>query len=257
MSLPPEPGVPAVPDATGTGAVDGDRPAARPVPEATVSRLAVYLRVLGDLCESGVETVSSEELAGASGVNSAKLRKDLSYLGSYGVRGVGYDVASLQERLEGELGMDHRQSVALVGVGNLGHALAGYAGFSGRGFPVSALFDVDPDLVGAEIGGITVRHVSDIPAVCAELGVTIGMLATPGPAAQQACDLLVRAGVQSILNFAPVLLQVPDDVEVRKVDLSVELQVLAFHVARRHGGAQAPVDHRDRSETNGSVVSPR
>ncbi|MEU6700402.1 redox-sensing transcriptional repressor Rex [Pseudonocardia sp. NPDC046786] len=257
MSLPPDPGVPSVPE------TDGERPV-RPVPEATVSRLAVYLRVLGELREQGVETVSSEELAGASGVNSAKLRKDLSYLGSYGVRGVGYDVASLQGRLQGELGMDHRQSVALVGVGNLGHALAGYAGFAGRGFPVSALFDVEPDLVGIDINGIRVRHVREIPDVCAAHGVTIGMIATPGPAAQNVCDLLVGGGVQSILNFAPVLLQVPDDVEVRKVDLSVELQVLAFHVARRHiaGDVTVPGDPPDGAvgatgETNGSVVSPR
>lgn len=242
MTLPPESGV-AAPDG------NGERPA-RPVPEATVSRLAVYLRVLGELRDAGVETVSSEELAGASGVNSAKLRKDLSYLGSYGVRGVGYDVASLQGRLQGELGMDQRQSVALVGVGNLGHALAGYSGFAGRGFPVSTLFDVDDDLVGSEINGIRVRHAREIPEVCAGGGVTIGMIATPGPAVQKVCDLLVAAGVQSILNFAPVLLTVPDDVEVRKVDLSVELQVLAFHVARRHTGAAAVTD-----KTNESVVS--
>ncbi|ANY07267.1 redox-sensing transcriptional repressor Rex [Pseudonocardia sp. HH130630-07] len=244
MSLPPETG-------------DAERPV-RPVPEATVSRLAVYLRVLGELRESGVETVSSEELAGVSGVNSAKLRKDLSYLGSYGVRGVGYDVASLQSRLQGELGMDHRQSVALVGVGNLGHALAGYAGFAGRGFPVSALFDVSDAVVGTEINGIPVRHLSEVPEVCAAGGVTIGMVATPAPVAQAACDLLVQGGVQSILNFAPVLLQVPGDVEVRKVDLSVELQVLAFHVARRQpaaAGATPPAPGRDHSETNGSVVS--
>lgn len=258
MSLPPATGGPgAGPEPGPDSSSDGDRPA-RPVPEATVSRLAVYLRVLGELRESGVETVSSEELAGASGVNSAKLRKDLSYLGSYGVRGVGYDVASLQQRLQGELGMDHRQSVALVGVGNLGLALAGYAGFAGRGFPVSALFDVDDELVGVDINGIRVRHVRDIPEACAAGGVTIGMVATPGPAAQAVCDLLVQGGVQSILNFAPVLLQVPDDVEVRKVDLSVELQVLAFHVARRQGAggsAVVPAEGREPSETNESVVS--
>ncbi|MEV1292448.1 redox-sensing transcriptional repressor Rex [Pseudonocardia sp. NPDC049635] len=254
--MPPDTGAPSA-------EADGERPV-RPVPEATVSRLAVYLRVLGELREQGVETVSSEELAGASGVNSAKLRKDLSYLGSYGVRGVGYDVASLQGRLQGELGMDHRQSVALVGVGNLGQALAGYAGFAGRGFPVGALFDVEPGLVGIDINGIRVRHVREIPEVCAAHGVTIGMIATPGPAAQNVCDLLVEGGVQSILNFAPVLLQVPDDVEVRKVDLSVELQVLAFHVARRRlaGDVTVPADTPDgaagtQGETNGSVVSPR
>ena len=206
----------------------------RPIPEATVARLAVYLRMLGELAEQGAETVSSDELAAATGVNSAKLRKDLSYVGSHGIRGVGYEVRPLLKHLENTLGLTHRQAVALVGIGNLGHALAGYGGFGGRGFPVTALFDVDPDLVGIKINGIVVEHARDIIAVCRDRGVTIGMVATPGPAAQGACDLLVRAGVTCILNFAPVVLQVPEQVEVRKVDLSVELQILSFHVARRH-----------------------
>lgn len=209
--------------------------AARPrsIPEASVARLAVYLRMLGELAEQGADTVSSDELAAASGVNPAKLRKDLSYIGSYGIRGVGYEIAALLHQLERALGLNHRQAVALVGVGNLGHALAGYGGFGGRGFPVTALFDVDPDLVGIHINGIIVEHVRSIPQICTERGITIGMIATPGPAAQTVCDLLVEAGVRSILNFAPVVLQVPERVEVRKVDLAVELQILAFHVARR------------------------
>jgi redox-sensing transcriptional repressor len=244
--------------ATGTaGVVDAADAAgarvARPIPDATVSRLAVYLRLLGQFGEQGAETVSSEELATASGVNSAKLRKDLSYLGSYGTRGVGYEVRALQQQLERVLGLDHRQSVALVGVGNLGHALAGYAGFGGRGFPIDALFDVDPDLVGIKINGIVVEHVRDIETVCRARGVTIGMVATPAPVAQDVCDLLVRGGVESILNFAPVVLQVPHEVEVRKVDLAVELQVLAFHVARRHGAAAAM--RGTNGSVNGSVVS--
>jgi redox-sensing transcriptional repressor len=216
------------------------------VPAATVARLAVYLRMLGELAERGTETVSSEELAAVSGVNSAKLRKDLSYVGSHGIRGVGYEVRPLLHHLEATLGLTHRQAVALVGIGNLGHALAGYGGFGGRGFPVTALFDVDPDLVGIKINGIVVEHVRDIPEICAGRHVTIGMIATPAPAAQGVCDLLVRAGVTCILNFAPVVLQVPDQVEVRKVDLAVELQILAFHVARRHLAAldvAAPEEH--------------
>ncbi len=212
----------------------------RTIPEATVARLAVYLRMLGELAEQGHSTVSSDELAAATGVNPAKLRKDLSFIGSYGTRGVGYEVAALLAQLERVLGLDHRQSVAIVGVGNLGHALAGYGGFGGRGFPVTALFDVDPDLVGIHINGILVDHVRDVPRVCAERGVTIGVLATPAQGAQAACDLLVQAGVASILNFAPVLLSVPPHVELREVDLAVELQVLSFHVARRHVGAHPP-----------------
>ena len=162
---------------TGTGRVR-----TRTVPQATVARLAVYLRMLGELVERGTETVSSDELAAVCGVNSAKLRKDLSYVGSHGIRGVGYEVGPLLRHLESALGLTHRQSVALVGIGNLGHALAGYGGFGGRGFPVTALFDVDPDLVGIKINGIVVDHVRDIPQTCRERDVTIGMIATPGPA---------------------------------------------------------------------------
>jgi redox-sensing transcriptional repressor len=209
----------------------------RSIPEASVARLAVYLRKLGELAEEGADTVSSDELAAATGVNPAKLRKDLSYIGSYGIRGVGYEVAALVHQLERTLGLNHRQAVALVGIGNLGHALAGYGGFGGRGFPVTALFDVDPDLVGIHINGILVEHVRAIPEVCADRDVTIGMIATPAQGAQSVCDLFVTAGVRCILNFAPVVLQVPDEVEVRKVDLAVELQILAFHVARKHVAA--------------------
>jgi len=213
--------------------VPAARERARAIPEATVARLAVYLRVLVSRAEQGVATLSSEELASAAGVNSAKLRKDLSYLGSYGTRGVGYDVDILIGQIERTLGLTRKHSVAVIGVGNLGHALAGYGGFASRGFPVTALFDVDDDLIGIKIAGIQVHHVDRIPEVCADLDVTIGVIATPGGAAQDVCDRLVKAGVRCILNFAPVVLQVPDHVEVRKVDLAVELQILSFHVSRR------------------------
>jgi redox-sensing transcriptional repressor len=226
----------------------------RSIPEASVARLAVYLRKLGELAEEGSETVSSEELARATGVNPAKLRKDLSYIGSYGIRGVGYEVAALVHQLERTLGLNHRQAVALVGIGNLGHALAGYSGFGGRGFPVTALFDVDPDLVGIHINGIVVEHVRSIPEVCAERGVTIGMIATPAQAAQSVCDLFVAAGVRCILNFAPVVLQVPDEIEVRKVDLAVELQILAFHVARKNLAA-AEQAAAEQAAVNGRPVN--
>lgn len=228
--------------------------ATRAVPEATVARLAVYLRVLGDLVEQGMTTVSSEELAAAAGVNSAKLRKDLSYIGSSGTRGVGYEVARLVEQVECTLGLTRPHSVAVVGVGNLGHALVGYGGFASRGFPVTALFDVDPDLVGIPIAGIAVEHVEAIPRVCAEREATIGVIATPGPAAQGVCDALVAAGVRAILNFAPVVLVVPDDVEVRKVDLAVEMQVLSFHVARRRGSDHAGEQAGKGQRRNGMVA---
>jgi redox-sensing transcriptional repressor len=216
---------------------NGDEPAvrdrARAIPEAAVARLAVYLRVLSGMTEQGVGTVSSEELSAASGVNSAKLRKDLSYVGSYGTRGVGYEVTVLIEEIERILGLTRKHAVAVVGIGNLGHALANYGGFPGRGFPVVALFDVDDDLMGVPVGGIPVDHIEDIARVCGEREISIGVIATPPPAAQSVCDRLVSAGVRCILNFAPVVLQVPDDVEVRKVDLAVEMQILSFHVARR------------------------
>ncbi|MEU0462377.1 redox-sensing transcriptional repressor Rex [Amycolatopsis sp. NPDC006131] len=205
----------------------------RAIPEAAVARLAVYLRVLSAMSEQGATTVASEELATAAGVNSAKLRKDLSYLGSYGTRGVGYEVAVLVAQLERILGLTRQHKVAVVGIGNLGHALANYGGFPGRGFPVEALFDIDPDLIGVPVGGIPVSHLNDIPEVCSERGISIGVIATPPPAAQTVADRLVQGGVQCILNFAPVVLQVPDHVEVRKVDLAVELQILSFHVAQR------------------------
>ena len=205
----------------------------RAVPEATVARLPVYLRTLTALVERGVATVSSEELAVEAGVNSAKLRKDLSHLGSYGTRGVGYDCQYLVYQISRELGLAEDWRVAIVGIGNLGHALANYGGFASRGVSVVALLDNDPDVVGENVAGLTVVPVTDLEQVVSERGVSIGVIATPGPAAQDVCDRLVRGGVTSILNFAPTVLQVPDDVIVRRVDLSTELQILAFHEQRR------------------------
>ena len=219
-----------------------------------MARLAVYLRALSGLEDQGVTTVSSEELAVAAGVNSAKLRKDLSYIGSYGTRGVGYEVTVLIGQIERTLGLTRKHSVAVVGIGNLGHALANYGGFPSRGFPVSALFDLDPDLVGVPVGGIPVNHIDDIVGVCHERGVTIGVIATPAKGAQEICDRLVEGGVACILNFAPVVLQVPEEVEVRKVDLAVEMQILSFHVARRSQGV-AGVDADGSGSQAGSSAA--
>ena len=213
-------------------------PAARPtvgrhVPDATVVRLPLYLRALHALAGEDRHTISSQELATAAGVGSAKLRKDLSHLGSYGTRGVGYDVDHLVAQISAELGLTSRRAVVLVGVGNLGRALAGYAGFASRGLAVAALLDVDPATVGQEVGGMRVRHLDELPVVVAASGASIGVVATPVDSAQQACDRLVAAGVRSILNFAPVVLDVPPEVDVRKVDLAQELQILAFHDHRK------------------------
>ena len=198
-----------------------------------MARLPLYLRALGSLAEDGVSTVSSEELATAAGVNSAKLRKDLSYLGSYGTRGVGYDVDYLVFQVSRELGLTQDWPVVIVGLGHLGHALANYGGFASRGFAIRALVDADPAIVGTEIAGLPVMPLDRLEAVVGDLGVAIGVIATPAPVAQEVCDRLVAAGVSSILNFAPSVLSVPDHVEVRKVDMSIELQILAFHEQRK------------------------
>jgi redox-sensing transcriptional repressor len=211
--------------------------ARRAVPEATVARLATYLRVLGVLGERSISTVSSEELATAAGVNSAKLRKDLSFLGSYGIRGVGYDVTTLTEEIARTLGLTVHRSVALIGVGNLGQALAGYAGFATRGFRIAVLVDADPARIGTTIRGLVVQDIRDIDRLVAEQQIAIAVLATPASVAQDVCDKVVAAGVTSILNFAPVVLSVPPHVDLRKVDLAAELQILSFHENRKSAAA--------------------
>lgn len=200
-----------------------------------MARLATYLRVLGVLGDRSVTTVSSEELATAAGVNSAKLRKDLSFLGSYGVRGVGYDVTTLTDEISRTLGLTTHRAVALIGVGNLGQALAGYAGFATRGFRIAALVDADPARVGTSIRGLRVQDIADIDRIVAESKIAIAVLSIPASAAQEVCDRVVAAGVTSILNFAPVVLSVPPHVDLRKVDLAAELQILSFHENRKNG----------------------
>ncbi|MDX6277454.1 MAG: redox-sensing transcriptional repressor, partial [Nocardioidaceae bacterium] len=213
-------------------------PAATPergIPDATVARLPVYLRALNALIEQGIGTCSSNDLAAQAGVNPAKLRKDLSHLGSYGTRGVGYDVEYLSYQIAREIGQTQDWDVVIVGVGNLGSALSAYQGFSTRGIRVAALVDTSPERIGTEISGITVSALEDLAAIVAEREIAIGIIATPGDAAQTVADALVAAGITSILNFAPALVQVPDGVDVRKVDLSIELQILAYHEQRKAG----------------------
>ena len=223
----------------------------RIVPEATVARLAVYLRVLAGLADGGRTHVSSGELATAAGVNPAGLRKDLSYLGPCGVRGVGYSVAGLRQRLTDALGAARSRPCVLVGAGRLGSALADYAGFASRGFEFVGLLDADPARVGAQVGGHTVRPVDDLEAVVAGNQASIGVITTPAEVAQSVCDRLVAAGVRSILNFAPVALSVPAGVDLRKVDLSVELQVLSFLEQQRDG------DHPSAAGTGRVVAGAR
>ncbi|MHB1928900.1 MAG: redox-sensing transcriptional repressor Rex [Acidimicrobiales bacterium] len=198
----------------------------RRLPEATVARLPVYLRVLAEAAE---ETISSDDLASGAGVNAAQVRKDLSHLGSYGTRGVGYDVAYLVRQISRQLGLSGDRRVAIVGVGNLGHALAGYGGFGERGFRVVAAFDVDTRTVGQRVGGVVVEAFERLAEVVAEKGVEIALLTTPATAAQAAADAVVAAGVNSILNFAPARVEAPPGVAVRQVDLGVELQILSYY----------------------------
>ncbi len=209
----------------------------RGIPEATVARLPVYLRALTALSDQGIATASSEDLATAAGVNSAKLRKDLSYLGSYGTRGVGYDVEYLRYQIAREIGVTQDWAVVIVGIGNLGHALANYSGFGTRGFRVVALLDADERLVGEQVGDLLVRDFAELDEIVRTENVAIGVITTPAGPAQDVCDRLVNAGVTSILNFAPVVLSVPDGVDIRKVDLSIELQILAYHEQRKSGEA--------------------
>ena len=213
----------------------------RQIPEATVARLPLYLRSLHESQHAGLTTISSERLAELAGVNAAKVRKDLSYLGSYGTRGVGYDVDYLLFQMSRELGLTQDWPVVIVGLGNLGQALSNYGGFGDRGFPVAALCDADPRVIGTEVHGIVVRSVEELPQLVAEHQIAIGIIATPASAAQDVADRLAAAGVPSILNFAPTVIAVAGDVTLRKVDLAVELQILSFYQQRKTGGPPATI----------------
>lgn len=203
----------------------------RGVPEATVGRLPGYLRALTTLSEQGRTSVSSDELADVLGIRSAQVRKDLSTLGSHGVRGVGYDVARLAGQITAELGLAVDHPVVIVGMGNLGRALAAYGQLPSRGFRVVALVDNDPAVIGSEIHGLVVGALADLDP--ARTPVAVGVITTPATAAQEVTDALVALGIRSILNLAPVVLRVPEGVDVRAVDLASELQVLAFHAHQR------------------------
>ena len=207
--------------------------AERGIPDATVARLPVYLRALTTLADQGSDVCSSHQLASAAGVNPAKLRKDLSYLGSYGTRGVGYDVEYLRYQIARELGQTQDWDVVIVGVGHLGSALTTYRGFTTRGIRIAALIDTDPARVGKKVGGIIVQPLTALSKIVRRHHIAIAVIATPAEAAQDVADALVAAGVTSILNFAPAIVTVPEGVDVRKVDLSIELQILAYHEQRK------------------------
>lgn len=199
------------------------------IPKATVERLPRYLRCLEQL-NRHQRTVSSTDLAALANLTPAQVRKDLSHLGSYGVRGVGYDIDQLRAEIRRELGLTREWSVVVVGAGNLGSALAAYGGFENRGFEIVALYDVDPGRIGDEVAGVSVRALDDLAGDVAANGVAIGIITTPAGAAQSVANRLVEAGIGSILNFAPAVITVPAHVELRQVDLSTELQILTFYL---------------------------
>ncbi len=206
---------------------------AESVPKAVVSRLSLYLRELQRLVQGGLETTSSTQLGSLLGFTDAQVRKDLTYFGQFGYPGVGYRCEELITQIRRILGTDRSWPVAIVGIGNLGRALIGYKGFQNQGFRVAAAFDVSDNLVGRRIDGIEVFHLDQLSAVAKERRIRLGILAVPAEAAQAVADRLVAAGIEGVLNFAPVTISLPERVNMVAVDLAIELEHLSFAVVKR------------------------
>jgi redox-sensing transcriptional repressor len=200
------------------------------IPEATIVRLSVYSRHLTEVDRKGIITTSSGDIAEGVGVSPAQVRKDLAYFGEFGTRGVGYNVKDLCQHILRILGLSVDWSVSLVGAGNLGLALSTYRGFRERGFIITSIFDSDPNKVGTMIGNVEVMPIEQLKEVAKQNRTQIGIVAVPAAAAQEITDQLIKSGVQGILNFAPVVLNVPPEIELRNVDLAVNLEVLTFNV---------------------------
>lgn len=200
----------------------------RKVAESTIRRLSLYLRLLEEFEAQGIETVSSTALALRGGTTSAQVRKDLSFFGSFGKRGLGYPVLELVARLRGILGLDRRYRVAMVGAGKIGSALVQYRGFRQRGFDIVAIFDADRAKIGSQWNGLTIQDIAELESVVRVAPVDMAVLATPGEVAQPLAERLVQLGVKAILNFAPVQLVVPEDVVVKTVNLALELETLSY-----------------------------
>ncbi len=207
--------------------------ASRRIPDVTVERLPVYRRAAMDLLSAGMRAASSDLLAKRAGVSAATLRKDLSYLGSFGTRGSGYELSFLLGQVDRQLGLDRAWPIAIIGIGNLGRALASAPGFAGRGFRVAALLDVDPHVVGQFVNGIEILHLEELPRMADKSQIAIGVITTPARAAQEVAGALEAVHTMAILNFAPVVLQVGKGVAVRNVELATELQILSFHRLHR------------------------
>ncbi|MBE0447915.1 MAG: redox-sensing transcriptional repressor Rex [Actinobacteria bacterium] len=204
------------------------------LPQTTIARLPIYLRSLVMLASRGERIVSSDGLAQIAGTNAAQLRKDLSYLGEFGIRGVGYEIDQLINEVSKWLGLLKNRKVVIVGLGRLGGALAGYQGFSEKGFKIVGAFDRDPALVGIEVGGLTIQHIDELDDFVKSVsgGIDIGIIATQAPSAQGVADRMVNAGIKAIINFAPITIDIPNGVVLRQVDLSVELQILSYYLQK-------------------------
>lgn len=205
----------------------------RKIAESTVRRLSLYLRFLEEFEEQGTGTVSSDALALRGGTTSAQVRKDLSFFGSFGKRGLGYAVPELAGRLREILGLGRDYRVVLLGAGKIGSALVQYRGFQKRGFDIVGIFDVDPAKIGKRWNGLTVSDVAQLETELATQTIDIGVLVTPAEAAQGLADRLVKLGIKAILNFAPVQLSVPEDVSVKNVNLALELEALSYALTNR------------------------
>jgi redox-sensing transcriptional repressor len=203
------------------------------IADSTVRRLSAYLRFLEESAQRGIATISSDELARRGGTTSAQVRKDLSFFGSFGKRGLGYSVAELMESLRDILGLSREWRVIIIGAGKIGAALAQYRAFGQRGFPIAAVYDNDPGKIGAKWDALTVRDIDRIESDIARERPDIAVLAVPSESAQAAADRLVKAGMTAILNFAPINLQVPNDVTVRNVNMAMELEGLSFALTNR------------------------
>jgi redox-sensing transcriptional repressor len=224
------------------------------VSESTVGRLSIYLRLLNELSQEGVQTLSSEELAGRCGTTAAQVRKDLSFFGTFGKRGMGYDVPALISALRSILGLERRWRVALIGAGRIGVALLGYQDFRRQGFYITAVFDSDDAKVGQRWNGLVIRPDGDLEEVLHSEEIDIAIVAVPSESAQAIVDRIVNAGVHAILNFAPTKLRVPPGVALKSVNMAVELESLSYALANGSRSSKSEEDEPDAGE-NGNRVA--
>lgn len=200
------------------------------IPDATIGRLSLYSRYVKEADEKGHSTVSSKHIAKATGVTPAQVRKDLAYFGEFGTRGVGYNSSELYSYIMKILGLDKKWPAAIVGAGNLGRALSQYKGFAERGFEIAAIFDTDPNKIGGKFADIEIFSLEDLPEKAKELGIKLGIIAVPATAAQKVANLLISSGISGIINFAPVNVEAPDNVFLRRVDLAAQLEYLTYYI---------------------------